>query len=249
MSNAVKAPKTLLEAAAHFADGRKAFEYIRDRRFPNGVACPRCSCERVHCIETRMPWRRNGCRRQFSVRVGTIFEDSPIRFSKWLPATWLLTNAKDGIGSCELARSSGVTQKAAWFMLRRLRLLMQNGTVQKLGDHVEADEAHIGGKARNVPAHKREARIKGRGSVGKSIVVGMLERGGEVVTMRVGQADRRTLQGIAKAGVHKGGKLCTDAHKGYTGLVAEYAHKVVDHAVTYVVGTVHTNGLENHWTS
>lgn len=247
MSKAPFVPKTLLEVVRHFADEQTAFEHFRDQRWPNGVSCPRCGSDKVRFMPNQTKWNCNGCRKQFSVKVGTIFEDSPIKLSVWLPAMWLIGNAKNGISSCELARSLGVTQKTAWFMLHRIRLAMQNGTVERLMDHVEIDETYIGGKARNMPAHKREARIKGRGAVGKSIVVGMLERGGLVKLTHVNQANRETLQGIIRREVPKGANLYTDAHKGYTGLSAEYVHGVVDHATAYVEGQVHTNGLENFW--
>ncbi len=247
MSNGVTFPKTLLEATRKFADPEVGWQFAVALRWPEGVVCPFCSSRSHSFLSTRKTWQCKGCKKQFSVKKGSIFEDSPINLDKWLVAMWLLANAKNGISSCELHRSIGVTQKTAWFMLHRLRYALQNGSMEKLGDHVEVDETYIGGKARNMPAHKREAKIKGRGAVGKAIVVGMLERGGDVRTMHVSHADKRTLQGIVKAGVHKGGNLYTDAHKGYSGLVSDYAHKVVDHAVAYVEGTTHTNGLENYW--
>jgi hypothetical protein len=130
-----------------------------------------------------MIWRCNGCRKQFSVKVGTIFEDSPIKLSKWLPAMWLITNAKNGISSYELHRALGVTQKTAWFMLHRIRLAMQNGSLEKLVDHVEVDETYIGGKARNMHAdvHARKITKQGKGD-DKTVVMGLLERGGEIRT-------------------------------------------------------------------
>ena len=174
-------------------------------------------------------------------------EDSPLPLEKWLVATWLVTNAKNGISSYEVARALGVTQKTAWFMLHRIRYSLQGEQGGKLMDHVEVDETYIGGKARNMHKHVREAKIKGRGSVGKAVVMGMLERGGKVVTKHIETADRKTLQGHILENVDKGAAVSTDAHKGYTGLSAEYRHGVVDHAVAYVEGNVHTNGLENFW--
>jgi transposase-like protein len=195
-----------------------------------------------------MVWRCNGCRRQFSVKVGTIFEDSPLPFSKWLPAMWLIVNAKNGISSCELARALGVTQKSAWHMLHRIRLAMQSGSFFKLGGHVEADETYIGAAARNMHKHIREAKIgKGTGPKGKTIVMGTLERGKEIRLQVVPHPTKPVLHSHVLAHVVKGSNIYTDASRSYDGLDAWYAHQVVDHAETYVDGAVHTNGLENFW--
>lgn len=177
-------PQTLLEVIVLFADEQRAFECIRDRRWPNGVSCPRCGCDRVKFMESRKVWNCNGCRKQFTAKTGTIFEDSPISFGKWLPAMWLIANAKNGISSYELHRDLKVTQKTAWFMLHRIRLAMQTGSFEKLSGTVEADETFIGGKFSNMHLTKR-AKIrasgaKGRGPVDKMAVMGLLERHGEV---------------------------------------------------------------------
>ena len=249
MSNGTQPAKTLLEVIKHFSDERVAFEYIKARRFPDGVACPRCRSEKVAFIETRMVWRCNGCRRQFSVKVGTIFEDSPLKLSVWIPAMWLIANAKNGISSYEIHRALGVTQKTAWFMLHRIREAMRNGSLERLQDHVEVDETYIGGKVRNMHKHVRAEKITGTGGAGsgKQIVVGMLERGGVVRLSHVRQANRETLQTLVRQNVDRGAWVSTDAHKGYTGLSRDFRHGIVDHAVEYVSGNVHTNGLENFW--
>ncbi|MCH7903927.1 MAG: IS1595 family transposase [Armatimonadetes bacterium] len=241
-----KQPETLLEVVSYFADERRAFEYIRDRRWPDGVSCPRCGSEKVKLIETRSVWRCNGCRRQFSVKVGTIFEDSPIKLGKWLPAMWLIANCKNGISSYELAGDLGVTQKTAWFMLHRIRLSMQSGSFLLKG-HVEADETYIGGKARNMHRSERQRLHSKGGGVGKTIVLGMLERGGKVATTIIMRNDRRTMNREITRRVHGHSTLFTDAHKGYDGLEFFYQRMVIDHAVSYVEGNVHTNGLENYW--
>jgi transposase-like protein len=245
-------PQTLLEVVTHFRDERTAFEYMRDRRWPNGVACPRCGSDKVHFIDSRLIWRCNGCKRQFSVKVGTIFEDSPISFTKWLPAMWLIANAKNGISSYELHRALGVTQKTAWFMLHRIRLSMQEGTLEKLGGKggkpVEADETFIGGKAKNMHADKRKARIKTTAPMeNKSVVLGMLERDGKVRTYHVASTRRRELFPRVWANVHEDSTLYTDASPSYFVCGNYYRHEFVDHAVSYVEGKVHTNGLENYW--
>ncbi len=231
-----------------FSDADKAHDFFVKLRWPDGVIpCPECQKTAHYYLATQKRWKCKGCGKQFSVKVGTIFEKSPLGLDKWLMAMWLITNAKNGISSCEIHRALEVTQKTAWFMLHRIRMAMTNGTFERLVDDVEVDETYIGGKARNMPAHKREAKIKGRGSVGKAVVMGMLERGGDVRTVHIQTPSKKTLQGIVRNNVVKHSRVNTDAHKGYTGLSREYVHGVVDHAVAYVEGSVHTNGLENYW--
>jgi transposase-like protein len=185
--------------------------------------------------------------KQFSVKVGTIFEDSPLGLDKWLVAGWLLANSKNGISSHEMARHLGVTQKTSWFMMHRLRRAMQTGTFEKLSGEVEADETFIGGKARNMHKKKREEKIQGRGASGKVAVMGLLERHGEVRTKVVPDTKKRTLQVEVRENVEPGSELYTDALKSYQGLDPEYVHQVIDHAEKYVEGKIHTNGLENFW--
>lgn len=238
----------MMEAVAYFADEAKAHEFVVSLRWPTGVCCPRCGSTRVQYVSTRRIWKCKDCteRKQFSVKVGTIFEDSPIPLGKWLIAVWLLANAKNGISSYELARSLGVTQKSAWFMLQRIRLAMQAGTFERqLSGEVEADETFIGGRARNM--HKGKRKAKGRGAVGKAVVLGLLERKGEIRTMVVGNTKRRTLSPKVREHVAAGSEVFTDALKSYLGLDAEYVHNVIDHAECYAKGKVHTNGLENFW--
>ncbi len=194
-----------------------------------------------------MIWRCNGCVKQFSVKIGTIFEESPIPFSKWLPAMWLVANCKNGISSCELARDLAVTQKTAWFMLHRIRLAFKNGTFDKVGGEVEIDETYIGGKSINMHFDKREAKIKGRGAVGKAIVMGFLERGGKVRTLHIPHTGKGFMESRVLQNVKARSNVFSDAHRSYDELSRWYAHATVDHAVTYVQGQVHTNGIENYW--
>jgi transposase-like protein len=198
-------------------------------------------------LKTRRVWKCRSCKKQFSVKVGTIFEDSPIGMDKWLPAMWMMVSCKNGISSYELARALGVQQKTAWFMTHRLRLAMQTGTFEKLSGEVEADETFIGGKARNMHKSKREQKIQGRGASGKVAVMGLLERHGEVRTKIVPDTKSRTLQVEIRENVKPGSEVHTDALRSYRGLDAEYVHNVVDHAEKYVDGHVHTNGLANFW--
>jgi transposase-like protein len=238
-------PKTLLEAIKYFADENVCVQTLSALRWPDGVIpCPVCGCTENYYLGTRRVWKCKGCSKQFSIKVGTIFEDSPISLSKWLPAVWMICGAKNGISSYELHRAIGVTQKTAWFMLHRIRLAMQNGSMILSGE-VEADESYIGGKARNMHASKR-TRAK-TGTMGKVAVMGMLERGGKVVTRVIGNPTRQVLRDQILGTVDETAKLFTDGHSGYDGLGFYYQHQVIDHATEYVRGNVHTNGIENYW--
>jgi transposase-like protein len=240
-------PQTLQEAILFFSDKKRVFELMTSLRWPDGVTCPYCGGKEHSFISTRYKWKckNKECKKQFSLKAGTIMEDSPIGLDKWMSAIWLIANAKNGISSYEIHRALGVTQKTAWFLLHRIRLAMQEGTIEKLSGTVEADETYIGGKARNM--HKGKKKAKGRGAVGKAIVMGLLERGGKVRTKVLKDTKKKTLHKEVKDVVQKGSNLFTDAFKSYTGLDEEYIHKFVDHAVCYVEGHVHTNGLENFW--
>jgi transposase-like protein len=242
-------PKTWQEALIYFSDLDKCREYLTARRWPNGVTCPHCGSKSVGFISTRKIWqcKGKGCKKQFSVKVGTIFEDSPLGLDKWLCAFWLIANAKNGISSYEVSRALGVTQKTAWFMLGRIRLAMKTGTFEKLSGEVEADETYIGGKARNMHRSRRNEIKRGRSAAGKAIVLGLLERKGKVRVTVVRNAKKTTLQPVVRTHVVEGSELFTDAWSGYYGLDADYAHQVTDHAEKYVDGKIHTNGLENFW--
>lgn len=251
------APKTLREAILFFADYdncRKAVEAIR---WPDGViACPRCGSENVTYLDKARVWKcyEKHPKAKFSLKVGTIFEDSAVGFEKWLPALWLLTNCKNGISSYELARALGVTQKTAWFMLSRLRLALQASHGGKMAGHVEADETFIGGKARNMHAGKRKRLgiSQSRSMIGKVAVMGLLERHGErgsqVRTEVIANRKKHQLRKTIDANVETGSALYTDALRSYDRMAdAGYVHHVIDHAEAYVDGQVHTNGLENFW--
>ncbi|MDP2055802.1 MAG: IS1595 family transposase [Acidobacteriota bacterium] len=247
-------PKTLREAIIFFADYANCRKAVEAIRWANGaVTCPTCGSDKVAYLETQ---RRYKCyakhpRAQFSLKVGTIFEDSPIGLEKWLPALWLLTNCKNGISSYELGRALGVTQKSAWFMLSRLRLALQGENGGKLGGEVEADETYIGGKARNMHYEKRKRVQRGRTFTGKVAVMGLLERHGEGksrIRLEVLTGLRRSaVQARVRHNVEEGSTLHTDAFSSYTGLGSSYNHNVINHAEAYVDGNVHTNGCENFW--
>ncbi|MBZ5531685.1 MAG: IS1595 family transposase [Acidobacteriia bacterium] len=249
MTGYVKEPKTLQEAITYFSDLDNCLAYLAKKRWPDGVViCPTCGGKQVHYLSTRRLWQcvNEHKRRQFSIKVGTIMEDSAIGLDKWLAAMWMICNDKNGISSYELHRCLGVTQKSAWFMAHRIRLSLHKEPLGKLSGHVEADETFIGGKARFMHKDKRE-RINRRGFGGKTVVVGILERGGEVRTEVTPDRERNTLQALVRQHVQPGSYLSTDDCKSYWGLHADYIHQIVDHAETYVSGQVHTNGMENFW--
>ena len=242
--------KTLQEAIIHFNDFENCRNLMVQMRWPDGViTCPRCGSERVIYLAKNRVWKcyAKHSKPKFSLKTGAVFEDSPLGLDKWLPALWLVVNCKNGISSCELARHLGVTQKTAWFMAHRLRFALTHGGAGLLKGEVEADETFIGGKARNMHAKKRRQKIHGRGPVGKAIVAGVLERGGEVRTKVVTKRRKKQLQGLIRDNVESGAALFTDELKSYDGLESDYAHEVINHAEEYVRERVHTNGMENFW--
>lgn len=253
MKRNIDAPATLIEAVQYFADEDAALIFVANLRWPDGEqACPKCgSVGKHYYLKNQRRWKCCDCRKQFTVKVGTIFEDSPLPLSKWLPAVWLLCNCKNGISSHELARAIGVTQKTAWFMLQRIRLAMQAESFEKMNGHVEVDETFIGGRARFMHKAKRERVIKGRGPIGKVAVMGLLARHGETgsqVRAKViaGRRKHHLLPEV-RAHVEPGSNVYSDALRSYDGLQGEYVHSVIDHAEGYAKGQVHTNGLENFW--
>lgn len=250
-------PKTLADAIRHFASPDNCREYLVSRRWPNGVVCPTCGSKAVYFDSSRNGWecKTRHPKRKFTLKTGTIFEDSPLGFDKWLPVVWMIANCKNGVSSHEIARAIGVTQKTAWFMLQRIRLAMQDDDGGgKLGGDVELDETFIGGKARNMHYGRRKAMgiTKGRSMAGKVAVMGLLQRHGDGKSSRVRVATiasnkRRHLMPHVLQHVEAGSTVNTDSLPSYESLKTDYAHMVIDHAEAYVDGTVHTNGLENFW--
>jgi transposase-like protein len=247
-------PKTLQGAIVYFSNPDHCLNYLVARRWPNGVTCPTCGNDNVNFLQNQRRWECKGkhAKKQFSAKVGTIFEDSPIGLDKWLTAVWMLTSAKNGVSSWELHRALGVTQKTAWFMLQRIRLGMQDEKAGKLGGgsgQVEVDETYIGGKARNM--HKdRKARVlqgKGGGVVGKVGIQGALERGGDVRLNVIRDSRYGTLIPNIRQNVEAGTHLFTDEASAYFDIGPEFAHDVINHAEAYANGQIHTNGLENFW--
>src|SRR6202050_1279481 len=238
----------LMNAIRYYSDPLTCISEVAAVKWPKGQAvCPRCESKRNSFLKTRLMWKCLDCKKQFSVKVGTIFEDSPVGLDKWLCAMWMLANCKNGVSSYEIARALEVTQKTAWFMVHRIRYAMHHGTINKMTGAVEADETFMGGEARYMHANKRAAKIHGRGPVGKAIVFGLLDREtGKVRASVVGTRRKHYLHREIRENVAPGAELNTDALKSYDGL-NEYTHKVIDHAEAYVDGTVHTNRLENFW--
>lgn len=221
-----------------------------DVRWPDGkVTCPTCGSEKVTYLAKQRRWKCYGKhpKPQFSVKVGTIFEDSPMGLDKWMMAMWMIANCKNGVSSCEIARDLGITQKSAWHMLQRIRLAMRVGSFEKLGGHVEVDETFIGGKARNMHRSDRARKIHGTGGMGKVAVMGLLERHGEVRTMVVPSVKRKALRKEINNHIEAGSMVYTDALKSYNDLNYDYIHNVINHAEKYVEGNVHTNGIESFW--
>jgi transposase-like protein len=245
---------TLADAIRYFTDEQVCIDTVAGMRWPDGPHCPACLMPdtRQHWLKTQRRWQCRDCGKQYSVKVNTIFEDSAIKLDKWLTAMWLLANCKNGISSYEVAKDIGVTQKSAWFMLQRIRLAMKNKSLLKLGYQggpVEMDETFIGGKLKNMHKSKKP---KGPGFSGKAvsgtaktIVVGMVERGGRVRAEVVMERTHAVLRAVANKHIHPGATLMTDDWGGYKG--ANFTHEIVNHAVEYVRGNVHTQGIENFW--
>ncbi len=246
-----KLPTSLIEAIRYFSDLDVCTDYVAGLRWPNGPFCPRCGSVEYSYLTTRRIWKCKACKKQYSVKLGTIFEESRLGLDKWLPAVWLVANSKNGISSHELGRSLGVTQKSAWFMLHRIRLAMQAGMLEKMSDEVEVDETFVGGKVGFMKRDARERRgitKRGGGSGYKTVVMGFREREtGKVRAQVIPYAKGTTLKPAVHATVKAGSSVYTHQWNGYTGLESRFDHQTVNHAETYVDGRVHTNGIENFW--
>jgi transposase-like protein len=255
MNTGTNNPKSLTEAIRYFSDPATAREYFVQYRWPQGVRCPHCGSDKVSFLVNQNRWQchTKHAKRQFSAKVGTIFEESPLSLEQWLVALWLEINAKNSISSYELARALGITQKSAWFMLHRCRLALKSGSLdKKLSGAVEADETFIGGLARNMHLDRRLRTLHGPGKWDKTPVMGLLERHTEKGKSRVRaevipDTRRQTLHSIIHRTVEPGSHVYTDAHKPYLQMGPQFIHEFVDHAEAYVQGAIHTNGLENFW--
>lgn len=248
-------PETLQAAVLYFADLDRCRELLKTVKWPDGVvACPKCGAcgDRIGEVTTRNLFRCKDCRAQFSHKVGTIFEDSPLGLDKWFVALWSIVNCKNGISSHELGRAIGVPQKTAWFMIQRLRAALEIDGFDKFDGPAEADTTYVGGKAKNMHAARRAKIIKGRGAVGKAIVHGILQRGDEhkasqVFAEVVSADDTERLMPAVRRHVRRGAKVYTDAALAYSDAGLTHFHEQIDHATTYANGAVHVNGIENFW--
>lgn len=247
----VKEPKVFLDAVAHFKVPANCINYLSVRRWPNGVECPTCGRKDAAFVPSRSYWqcKTRHPKAQFSIKTGTILEDSPIGLDKWLPVMWLVANCKNGVSSWEIHRDLGVTQKTAWFMLHRIRLAMQESGGKlggPMGEPVEIDETYIGGKARNMHKDRHERTFRGRDN--KTIVMGMLERKGKVRTKVISHTANSQMQPVIKENVEFGSRIHSDGWGEQYQMPQHFIHEMVDHqANQYVNGNVHTNGIENFW--
>jgi len=246
----MESPNTLRDAVIWFSDFEHCRQFMVELRWSDGVVkCPRCGAEKVTWLAKARVWKcyAKHERPTFTLKTGTIFEDSPIPLEKWLTAAWMIISCKNGISSYEIHRGLGVTQKTAWFMLHRIRLAMQETGFNKLAGEVEVDETFIGGKARNMHKDKCARVISGTGGKDKEIAMGIVERGGKVRVFHVNNRRKKTLQASIREHVEAGSAIFSDELKSYDGLEREYQHAVINHAVEYADGNVHTNTMENFW--
>ncbi len=247
-------PETLMQAVLYFSDLAVCDAYMRRIKWPSGKpVCPHCSSDRIGELAGRHKLRCKDCRKDFSYKVGTIFEDSPLGLDKWFVAVWVIANCRNGISSHELGRALGVQQRTAWFMLHRIREAMATKSFDKFDGPSEADTTYIGGKAENMHKRRREAVIKGRGAVGKTAVHGVLQRTkdednpSQVATAVVGGEDAVKLLREIRSHVKAGAPVYTDEAPAYGDLCFTHVHGSVNHEEAYVNGPIHTNGLENFW--
>jgi transposase-like protein len=254
----METPQTLQQAIQYFSDEQVCIDAVAMMRWPDGPRCPDChldDAKNPYYLKTQKRWKCRSCRRQFSVKVETIFEDSPISLQKWLPALWMLVSCKNGISSYELHRALGVSQKTAWFMLHRLRLALKAKDLGfKLGGKestgVETDETFVGGKVANMHRNKQtKYMLDTRGpGFNKTIVHGLLDRDlRQVRASVVPNTKRETLQNAILKNVRYGSTVFSDEATAYDELRSRFVHEVVNKTETYVRGQVHVNGMENFW--
>lgn len=259
-------PDTLIECVLRYSDEQSAYDMVKAMRWGEGVICPFCEGERHYAIPKRQRWECAACHKQFSLKTRTIFEGSFMPFGKWLVLFWMIANSKNGVSSHEAARTLGVQQRTAWFMLHRIRYALKAGTIEKMDGTVEVDETYLGQKAKTMHLAKKKEKITGSGTADKTPVLGVLERGNgtkdengkvrrpkdriysQVSTQKIERTDSGAVEAFIEGKVQKGAEVFTDAHKAYRGLPNKgYIHGFIDHAKTYKDGRICTNGIENVW--
>jgi transposase-like protein len=246
-------PQTLTEAIRYYSDEQTCIDLLASLRWPDGqVYCAGCGeIGNTIWLANQKRWKCRGCKKQFSVKVNTVFQDSPIGLDKWMVAVWMLANCRNGVSSYEIMRAIGVTQKSTWHMLHRIRLAMTDATADKLGSSgpVEADETFVGGKVKNMHKSRRVIGMNYSAGNGKTIVMGMLERGGKVRARVIKDRKLENMRPMLDANVHPGSHLITDEHTNYPIIAREsdHIHEIINHIEGYVRGHIHTNGIENFW--
>lgn len=250
----MNAPKTLQQAIIHYSNPDNCIALLMESRWPDGVVkCPNCGSDKVSYVASRKVWqcKTRHPKAQFSIKVGTIFEDSAIGLDKWLTCMWLIANSKNGVSSHEMSRSLGITQKSAWHMIHRIRLALGDTSEGKMGGNgpVEVDETFSGPDPRKMHATKRQARYNALSARPKTPVMGMLDRESRQVRAKVvPNVKRETLQNAILEQIERGSQVYTDRATGYDNLAArEYIHETVTHVKEYVNGQIHTQGIENFW--
>jgi len=246
-------PQTLTEAIRYYSDELTCINLLASIRWPDGqVVCSGCGeIGNTIWLANQKRWKCRGCKKQFSIKVGTIFEDSPVGLDKWMVAVWMLANCRNGVSSYEIMRTIGVSQKCTWHMLHRIRKAMTDLTAEKLGSNgpVECDETFVGGKVKNMHKSRRVVGMNYSAGNGKAIVMGMLERGGRVRARVIADRKVHNMQPLLAANVHQGSHLITDEHTSYPFIAAknECVHEIINHVEGYVRDHVHTNSIENFW--
>ncbi|HWW96435.1 MAG TPA: IS1595 family transposase [Edaphobacter sp.] len=246
-------PTTLVEAVKYFSNEQVCIDEVAEMRWPDGQKfCIGCGeVDNLIWLANQKRYKCRGCKKQFSVKVGTIFHDSPLGLDKWMVAMWMLANCRNGVSSYEIARTIGITQKSAWHMMHRIRKAMTDTGKEKLGSNgpVEVDETFVGGKVKNMHKTRRVKGMNYSAGNGKTIVMGMLERGGKVRAGVIADRKKHNMEPMLEGNVEAGSHIITDEHTNYPLIAAknDYVHEIINHIEGYVREHVHTNGIENFW--